>query len=461
MPPEQAIYAENEADQFAKASRYFATTQASRTTNAQQLRLLAQQALDQAQHNQLAEHIIDDIQILTTAIEQFGLSLAHVHMRINASQLHNALLGHIDIETHIDDPARKMTYQRQLDRLLRDAKPAKTHFGSLITETMSAKILFMLMSHMKDAIDDEQPIRFLIAECESSITPLIALYFAKCFGIENHIDISPLLETERALNKAPSLIADLLGNKHYRNYLKKRGRLCIQTGYSDAGRHLGQIACALAIERTHAQTANIIQKSKLNDIPVLFFDTHGESCGRGAHPQSFSHRLHYLSSGYAQEKMKENHVKHLREISFQGGDGYAWFMHKKTAYATTTRICEYVCTQKNKKKNAHDPFYIRPDEATEITHIIKDFNRNLMHDNDYAKFLSLFGHKLTYASGSRPHQRQYEGGGNLKRRLVSHWRAIPHNAVLHQIGFLATVIGGVGKAVRQHGKALYVFYQKF
>ena len=453
LPPEHIATTQKEADAFAAASRFFESTQPKRTTDPHQLISLANAALTEAHAKGAPEKTTHALQVLTSTIEHFGLSLAHVHMRINASQLYNSMTGLIELDGSLDDPSRKMTYSRQFDRLLANVKPAKIHFGSLLTETMSARSLFMLMSQMTSYIDSHQPIRFLIAECESAFPPLIALYFAKQFGIDKHIDISPLLETEKALNRAPALIKELIHNKHYRAYLKQRGRLCIQTGYSDAGRHLGQMACALAIERTHAATAEIINNSELKNLPVLFFDTHGESCGRGAHPRSFGNRLDYLSSPYARTQMKDKQIPFTREVSFQGGDGYAWFMHPDTAYATTTRIVEHLFS--DTKSPAKDPFYSRPDEASEITHTIKTFNTEIMQRDDYAQLLTLFGHKLTYSSGSRPHQRQYEGGDNPnERKQVREWRAIPHNSTLQQLGFLANVIGGVGKVIKHEQNAI-------
>ena len=47
----------------------------------------------------------------------------------------------------------------------------------------------------------------------------------------------------------------------YRDYVTKRGRLAIQTGFSDAGRFVGQIAATLAIERLHNGIADLVAKS--------------------------------------------------------------------------------------------------------------------------------------------------------------------------------------------------------
>ena len=68
----------------------------------------------------------------------------------------------------------------------------------------------MLMAQMLKHLDASEPVRFLIAECETAFTLMAALYFAKQFGIEDRIDISPLFETRKALERGASIIADAL-----------------------------------------------------------------------------------------------------------------------------------------------------------------------------------------------------------------------------------------------------------
>lgn len=49
-------------------------------------------------------------------------------------------------------------------------------------------------------MDSDTPIRMLIAECEEPQTVLAAaLYFARLFGIADKVDVSPLFETESAM----------------------------------------------------------------------------------------------------------------------------------------------------------------------------------------------------------------------------------------------------------------------
>ena len=146
----------------------------------------------------------------------------------------------VGMEAAPDDPAHRRSYLAGVGRLLDGVQPAEINFGSLLAERASAKRLFMLCVQILKYVDATTPIRFLIAECETSFTLLAALYFARLFGIADRLDISPLFETTKAFERGVKVIEDCLGNPHYAAYVRGRGRLCIQMGFSDAGRHLGQ-----------------------------------------------------------------------------------------------------------------------------------------------------------------------------------------------------------------------------
>ena len=70
----------------------------------------------------------------------------------------------------------------------------------------------MLTKQILKYIDENQSIRFLIAECDYPLTVMTALYFSKLFGVESKIDISPLFETEKGLEIGDDVIRTLLKN---------------------------------------------------------------------------------------------------------------------------------------------------------------------------------------------------------------------------------------------------------
>ena len=104
--------------------------------------------------------------------------------------------------------------------------------------------------------------------------------------MERHVEISPLFETAEALEQGARVIAEALRSPHWCAYLRAHGRMCLQFGYSDSGRYIGQLAASYLIERLRLKVAELLVKHGLADVEVVLFDTHGESIGRGAHPGS-------------------------------------------------------------------------------------------------------------------------------------------------------------------------------
>ncbi len=83
-----------------------------------------------------------------------------------------------------------------------------------------------------------------------------------------------------------------------------------------------------------------------------------------------------------------------------------------------------------------------------------------MDDPCYGALLGAFGTHLLHRSGSRPVQRQHDSwSGQINLEHPSQLRAIPHNAILQQLGYLANSIGGVGQAVTKDPERFQRLYQ--
>src|SRR5690606_215103 len=152
----------------------------------------------------------------------------------------------------------------------------------------------------------------------------------------------------------------LLAEDIYRDYARRRGRVCVQTGFSDAGRFVGQIPASLAIERLQGRLATAMADNGMTDVAALIFNTHGESMGRGAHPGGFADRLAWPLSPWAKRKFARAGVTLEPEVSFQGGDGYLWFETPELALATLTRIAE-IAPARTDPDAPKDEFYQRTD----------------------------------------------------------------------------------------------------
>jgi len=136
------------------------------------------------------------------------------------------------------------------------------------------------------------------------------------------VEISPLFENAVGLKRGERVIAELLDNPDFLDYVKKQDRFCVQLGFSDSGRYIGQPAATLAIERFKLQLVQLWRERGLEDVQLLFFDTHGESIGRGAHPASLTDRFLYTHSAKTRHELGGLKAPHKHEVSFQGGEGF-------------------------------------------------------------------------------------------------------------------------------------------
>ncbi len=377
---------------------------------------------------------------LIAAMRADGLGLGGIHFRINSAQLQNAIRRRIDPDNTLDMSSRAALIR--LRELLNDVKPLRSNFAALAIENTTALRQFLAMVQILHHIDADTPIRMLIAECEEPQSVLAALYFAKLFGIESRVDVSPLFETENAMEHGGRFLEALISEPAYQHYVRLRGRLSIQTGFSDAGRFIGQIPAALAIERLHGRLATTMKEHGLSDVAALIFNTHGESMGRGAHPSSIKDRMHYPMSIWARQQFATAGIRIELEVSFQGGDGFLFFRTPELALATLTRITECELAP---LPTENDPFYSRTDVSLDFYRGIRRVQRDHLASRTYARAITAFGLGFLNETGSRKSRRQSDLAADREMNLRQ-IRAIPHNAVLQQLGYPVNVLAGIGTA---------------
>ena len=380
------------------------------------------------------------LKTLAAAMRADGLGMGHIHFRVNAKQLHNAIRSQLHESPELDLASKGA--MATLRRMLGEVKPLRTNFASLAIESSTAIRQFLAMAQILEHIDADTPIRMLIAECEQPSTILAALYFSKLFGIEGKVDVSPLFETESALEHGGRFLDALCEEEQYRDYVRLRGRACIQTGFSDAGRFVGQIPASLAIERLQGRLAQAMAKNGLTDVAALIFNTHGESMGRGAHPGGFADRLTWPMSEWARSRFVRNSIALEPEVSFQGGDGYLHFATPELARATLTRI---VTNEPERSEVCADPLYERTDISLDFYRAIRAHQRQHLRSQTYSRAVTAFGLGLLNSTGSRVSRRQSDLSADRDMNLRQ-IRAIPHNAILQQLGYPVNVIAGIGSA---------------
>ena len=396
--------------------------------------------------------------LLRAQIASQGLAMAGTHLRINALQVHNAVRKLVGLDHAADDPTHRLSYIGKIAELIAEVRPVAINFGSLVQEKATARRAMMIAAQLSKYLDASESIRFLIAECETPFTLLAALYLAELFGVADRLDITPLLETRKALEHGVAILDQALAVPAWRAHLERRGRICVQTGFSDAGRYLGQTAAAVAIERIRLGLVEVLARHGLDDLEVVLFDTHGESIGRGAHPESFAERLAYVDTPESRRRFAAAGLEVVQETSYQGGDGYLLLQSEASALAVVTRVLEHVLGPIDEQL---DPFYHETAYVDEFFAAVRLFNDRVIEDPAYAAFLGVYGTNLLYPSGSRPVRRQFDAG--IRPVLLDHpsqIRAIPHNAVLQQLGILANTVGGLGQAIAKDPERFHRLYRE-
>ena len=400
-------------------------------------------ALDEALAASADDAVREPLMLIRAGVVAHGVSIALPHFRLNASQLHNALRAVISSDEDPGQPAQRRAFLAAANGALDSVTPVAIDFGALAAERSSAARMMMTIAQIVKHLDGSRPVRFLIAETETGYTLLCALWLASRFGIADKVEISPLFETSDALEQGPRIIDEALRSPHFRANLKRLGRLCIQFGYSDSGRYIGQVAATFWVERLRIRIAELLARHGLGEVELVIFDTHGESVGRGAHPDSLADRLAYLDPAYARAAFAKAGIRTVRETSFQGSDGYLLFGTPELAGGTVARIAEAVFAAPS---DTGDPIYDEPDFASEFFQTVREEMNALVDDPGYAALIGTFGPALLDKTGSRPAARQSEGAGPSRIRHPRELRAIPNNAILQQLGWMANSLHGLGHA---------------
>lgn len=426
---------ENDHDYLTKAANVITKSDGYNLLTVEPLQTLFEQLIDSVEAPQVKRAIA----ALSGLVAATGLGTSHIHLRINALQLNNAFRAYVH-EPWTRDLTERQSLARIVD-MIKNCPQETVNFSTLDLETATAIRQFALTAQIQKHVDRETPIRFLIAEAESPATILIAVFFAKLFGVDHITDISPLFETPSGLENGARIMERLVEEDTYRDYVQGRKRLSIQTGFSDAGRFIGQIPATLAIERYYDSLSALVAKAKLQNVETLIFSTHGESMGRGAHPGDLHQRLHYLMTDESRRRFADAKIPVKHETSFQGGDGYMTFGNR----ALTTRALASVVMDGEIPEETVDPFYTEQNFNLDFFLRLRAFQQKLFAHDGYRAVLGAFGANLLFKTGSRPVKRQ--GEHTSDRGNPARMRAIPNNAILQQFGYLANVVAGLGIAV--------------
>lgn len=385
-----------------------------------------------------SDEVATELLVLISEIDALQLGTGRIHLRLNSAQIRTLIQKDLGLETERAELGRIAL--TALAERAGDGEVRPVNFADLAAEPSTARRQFMLCAQLLKHVDAGSPIRFLIAESENPATVMGALYLARQYGIAEKLDISPLFETPEAMETGGRFVERLLEQPEFAEYLKDRGYLSLQFGFSDSGRFVGQIAGDLAIERIHSHVGRALANKPDLDVGLLLFNTHGESMGRGAFPGTFEERFDHLLTPWNRARFKASGVPHMHEASFQGGDGFLHFMTPELA--ETTLASFYLHLTEEPDDGSDDAFYQQTDFIWDVYRSLGDWQVFLFQQGDYGRVLGGMAGGFLLKAGSRVRRR---AGGEAGPRSL---RAISHNATLQQLGLPVNTACGLGSAVR-------------
>ena len=245
------------------------------------------------------------------------------------------------------------------------------------------------------------------------------------------------------------MLEEALRSPHYRDYLKKTGRLALQFGYSDSGRYVGQLAASYLIERLRLKIGQTLEHHGVTGVEVILFDTHGESIGRGAHPGLAGRPAEISSPTASRQALGRAGLKVREEARSRAATAICcsarrnWRWRRSPASPSRPIIRRPARSRTRSTPIRTSPPISSPRSAPNM--------EGLVEDAGYAALLGAFGPSLLDSTGSRPSARQSDGmGGAARIRHPRELRAIPNNAILQQLGWCANTLQGIGAAAARH-----------
>ena len=311
----------------------------------------------------------------------------------------------------------------------------------------------MTVAQIVKHIDNAAPVRFLIAETESGYTLLAALWLARLFGIEKHVEISPLFETAEALEHGERVLEEALRSPHFRAYLQSTGRLAL------AVRLLGFRPLCRPDRRELPDRAAAAEDR--GDARALRREGRGSGAVRYAWREHRPGRASRLARRSAEIPLAHREPAGAQQGLAAGarGDGVPGRRRLPAVRHAGTGAGD---------GRAHRRPRLPPGRGADRRPDLRrsGFRGRLLRDRprrdgrSWSRMRAMprcsgaFGPALLDPTGSRPAARQAEGMGAAGRiRHPRELRAIPNNAILQQLGWCANTLQGLGAAAARHPEA--------
>jgi phosphoenolpyruvate carboxylase len=261
------------------------------------------------------------LKTLAAAMRADGLGMGWIHFRVNAKQLHNGIRRRLDPEGELDLSSKgAVAYLR---KAIAKVKPLRSNFAALATESSTAIRQFLAMAQICAMSTPTRRSGCWWPNAKSRRRCWRRCISPGCSDRRQGRRLAAV-RTEQALEHGGRFLDALLARRTTAltrasagGCRSRPGSRCRAVRRANPGEPRDRAVARAAGAGDGGQ--------RLSDVAALVFNTHGESMGRGAHPDSLADRLAWPLSPWARRRFARAGIRLEPEVSFQGGDGYLFF----------------------------------------------------------------------------------------------------------------------------------------
>ncbi|MPZ24163.1 MAG: phosphoenolpyruvate carboxylase [Dehalococcoidia bacterium] len=224
----------------------------------------------------------DDLDRLVRQVDTFGLTLATMEIRQDASAHETAVAEILEgAERTAGYAGLSETERRELLVSALDG-PIPRPSLSLSAGAEDTWMTFRAIAEARQRFGPDSVDTYIISHCGSASDVLGVQVLARMAGIEGQIDIVPLFESSADLDAASDILGVLFACGPYRRHLALRGNCQqVMVGYSDTGKEVGYLAANWNLYRTQGVLVETCRKA---GVALELFHGRGGTTARGGGP---------------------------------------------------------------------------------------------------------------------------------------------------------------------------------
>jgi phosphoenolpyruvate carboxylase len=227
---------------------------------------------------------------LRRAVDVFGFHLASVDLRQN-SDVHERVITELARTASIS-PDYGNLVEKERRRLLtaeiESARPLGSFHLSYSAETQSELEILRAAAEVRQRYGADAVARYVISKTDDVSDILETATLLKDVGLLHpeqrklSVDIVPLFETIRDLQRCGEIMQELFTIPAYRSLLKSRGDVQeVMLGYSDSNKDGGYLTSTWELYRAELALIDVFRR---NSVGLRLFHGRGGSVGRGGGP---------------------------------------------------------------------------------------------------------------------------------------------------------------------------------